>query len=1293
MKRSLSLLLIFMLIFSSSFSMATGLNPEKADLVLDKDLYRGNERIRVVVQLKDEPAIFHTRGSVSKYAELSENQKMSLETNVLNTQKRLQNELSNEGINFDVINSQTVGVNAFSTEIKVDDIERIENNPRVKGVFISNEYNRPEEPEMATSHDMIGSVAAWNTYGFKGENMVVAIVDTGIDPSHKDMNISDGVDVKLDKRYVNNLNLPGTFRTTKVPYGYNYFDRNKDILDVDIRSHGMHVAGTVGANGEIKGVAPEAQLLAMKVFSKDPDFPSTYDDIYMTAIDDALKLGVDVVNMSLGSTGSFYMPNSAVDEMITNAREHGVVFSISAGNSGHSTDGFSHGFPAVENPDIGLVGSPSLNKDSISVASIENTHSQVNYISYGDNQKAPYSLAGPFALGGAFDGPVEFVDVGLASPEEFEGKEVEGKVALISRGALAFTEKIENAQAAGAIVAIVYNNAGDELINMAYPDDGKIPAAFIGNTYGVELNNLEEKLMEFPAELMSSPNPNVGKMSSFTSWGTTPTLDMKPEITTPGGQIYSTLESDSYGMMSGTSMAAPHLSGGTALVLQYLKSEFPNMSPGELSEFAKTLLMNTALPVRDEYEELYSPRRQGAGLMNLGNALTSPVTVVNKVDGEAKVALKEIKGKVFDIKLLATNHSDLQVDYDVEVDVLAQWVHGQGFSFLDVESMAGARVSGDDTIRLGSGETKEISVRIDLTDALVPGIEVPIMENIFVEGFVRLVAPVENTVDNVEEELYPSLVVPYVGFYGDWFGENSPRIIDGMARFDETPYFGTTAGIVNQNTAYMGFDPFVGYADSISRLAISPGSEDEDANTEILPVMSFLRNSEEIQFNILDESGNQIRKIRTESWVRKQYSNTQGIWYSYLPARAWEGMLNNEVAPDGRYFYEIKAKPQGGDWQIYKYPVFVDTKAPEIKDFVFEDGKLTWEVLEEGVGLSHFNLIMGDEEPVIIPEDVSGKYEFEIEDLKNVKVILTAEDYAGNKSQATANIYVGEKPTMKFEEPQPFGLYDKNSINIKGNVKSDAGLESLIAYLIPDEDENAKIEVEIQVEEDGSFNKLVEDLADAVYTIRLVASDKAGQSYEIFRYFHVDTTPPVIKSIDVELVDGDGSITEKQMIGKGKSIIIPHLNEAYHRDYLEKNSKAMKNFKDAKAQGKEIYVKLADDIFVGTNGEPVTQGSIPALKYYNDKGFVENYDENGNHISLKGKVANFTIQVEENHGYFEVYVNGSQEYIQSQSGVTKRIPFDGVIEFKMNVKEDMNKFEVKIIDQAGNMIIENIIKE
>ena len=129
---------------------------------------------------------------------------------------------------------------------------------------------------METSNDMIGALPTWDL-GYKGEGTVVAIIDTGIDPSHRDMVLSEGTVPKLTRQSLQGKNLLGRYYTPKIPYGFNYYDMNHNIVDMgpDPSMHGMHVAGIAGANGDpenggIKGVAPEAQLLAMKVFSNDP---------------------------------------------------------------------------------------------------------------------------------------------------------------------------------------------------------------------------------------------------------------------------------------------------------------------------------------------------------------------------------------------------------------------------------------------------------------------------------------------------------------------------------------------------------------------------------------------------------------------------------------------------------------------------------------------------------------------------------------------------------------------------------------------------------------------------------------------------------------------------------------------------------------------------------------------------------------------------------------------------------------------------------------------------------------
>lgn len=91
----------------------------------------------------------------------------------------------------------------------------------------------------------------------------------------------------------------------------NWADNNDEIIDIGATQsmHGQHVAGIIAANGNIKGVAPEAQLIVEKVFTNNPNFPSAFSDDIVAGIDHAVAFGADVINMSLGSTAGFVRPD------------------------------------------------------------------------------------------------------------------------------------------------------------------------------------------------------------------------------------------------------------------------------------------------------------------------------------------------------------------------------------------------------------------------------------------------------------------------------------------------------------------------------------------------------------------------------------------------------------------------------------------------------------------------------------------------------------------------------------------------------------------------------------------------------------------------------------------------------------------------------------------------------------------------------------------------------------------------------------------------------------------------
>lgn len=866
------------------------------------EFFKDDDEVRIIVELKSDPSIVYATERNMSYGEMSKSSLNDIERKIDNEQQKVKNSILSNKVDMKFINSFNTAFNGFSGKVKFADIKVIESLPQVNKVYISNEYERPEiKPDMGTSNDMIGALPTWDI-GYKGEGTVVAIIDTGIDPSHRDMVLSEETNPKITRETLNGKNLLGRYYTEKVPYGYNYYDLNHEILDLgpDPSMHGMHVAGTAGANGNtdnggIKGVAPESQLLAMKVFSNDPIYATTFSDIYLVAIDEAIRLGADVLNMSLGSTSSFYIPESAEDIAITNATNNGIVCSVSAGNSGSMTYGWTatnSGYPVKRNPDIGVVGAPGLNKDTIQVASIENTHQRANGLTYmkdGTEYNVPMAVAGAIDPPKVLPGPQVFVDGGSGHPSELAN--VAGKIAIVVRGGLTpnFTEKIENAQAAGAVGVIVRNHVtgGEALVNMATPPGQNIPAVFVGYKGGLALLGLEEKVLTFSDELITIPNPNAGKMSDFTSWGVTPSLEIKPEITAPGGQIYSTLNDDKYGTMSGTSMAAPHVAGGSALVMEYIKGHevYGELSLSEQTRLAKVLLMNTANVVFDEDDIEYSPRRQGAGIMDLYGAVSTPVRVVNAATNEAKVELKDFENTEITMRIKAINDSDADATYAVDVSVLADYIlpyQGAQLNLLASDYIYDADITKPETITVPANGEYTFEVILDI------GTDSTIYRNMFVEGFVTLVDP---------DDENPALSVPYVGFYGDW-GE--PKILDGMRFIDPVgeTYFNRSGMLywdANDD----------GYFYTTPHIFMNPGTVAgyEEGTGNITPYLSFMRNAESVNYNILDGEGKLLRTILMQQYKRKNYINggkNQPV--GMILAAEWDGIVNGQVVPDGNYF-------------------------------------------------------------------------------------------------------------------------------------------------------------------------------------------------------------------------------------------------------------------------------------------------------------------------------------------------------------------------------------------------------
>ena len=269
-------------------------------------------------------------------------------------------------------------LNGFALKMTYAEAKQVAMLPIVKAVTKAVEYKMPEKPSMGTSKNIINANVSTER-GYNGKGRVVAILDTGADVRHPDFRLSEkGLKAaKYNETSINEkiaeLHLWGRFETDKIPYAYNYADRSFDLLDK--ADHGQHIAGTIAGNAidpskGVVGVVPEAQLMVMRVFPIGA--PTTNTAIYAEAIDDSVLLGADSINMSLGGFAGSEDADKIMTKVVKNANEHGTIVCIAGGNDGYQFSA-KHYQPS-DILDFATVGSPATMKESLSVASYNNSN-------------------------------------------------------------------------------------------------------------------------------------------------------------------------------------------------------------------------------------------------------------------------------------------------------------------------------------------------------------------------------------------------------------------------------------------------------------------------------------------------------------------------------------------------------------------------------------------------------------------------------------------------------------------------------------------------------------------------------------------------------------------------------------------------------------------------------------------------------------------------------------------------------------------------------------------------------
>lgn len=1095
-----------------------------------------NDRVRVIVELQDKPVIEYAIQQGVELENLDQAFSKQVSDDLISTMDAVQSDIKKEKLDIEYHYEFVNVFNGFSATVSLEDAEKIEAMPNVKKVFLAVEYEQPvlPEPDMNTSGGIVNTEQTWGEMGFKGEGMVVAVLDSSFAPEHPSMQkITDPTRAKYrSPEQIQSIGLDrGTWRSVKMPYAYNYYDNTQNLSSPS--NHGTHVAGTVAANGDpdkggIRGVAPEAQVLGMKVFGDDPSVSTTYDDIYVRAIEDSLKLGADAINMSLGSTAGFVLPeeDDPARVAIKNAADCGVVVNISAGNS--NKFGSGHKDPYNYNPDFGVLGSPSVNPESFSVASVENTHMAVSTLKFKD-KKFSYEESGHISIIDTLEKkPQPYVECGLGQIGDFINKPVGGKVALIQRGSLGFGEKILNAQNAGARAVVIFNSiaGGNNIMGMSYGPqeaDIHIPAVFIGIDNGLEMKNTTGASIVFDGGSATIVNPNTGLMSDFTSWGTTPNLDFKPEITAPGGQIYSTLQGDKYGLMSGTSMAAPHVSGGMALVLQRVDQDF-NLFGKARYDMAKNLMMTTANPLLDkDTNEFVSPRRQGAGVMDLYAATSGTAIVVDPSTNISKINLREINSNEVTFDVLIKNLASKTIVYRPEMSVATDQVTGMSTpNNVDDDRILNhpTRIQGvtpsfyingqeieNGEITLAAQGAVTVTVKMDLTNAQVmpkdmnkPMTLAQVFPNgNFVEGFLKFVD---------KSDMTPSIGVPYMGFYGDW---NKAPILD-VAKTNESdmskPFYGAVNGLITEDSGgdifFLGAGADKKY--SPENIAFSPDGNDYFDN--VGSVFTFLRNAKYYQVNILNENKEVVKTLAIDDGLRKNYfdNNPKNRKYYIKDEWNWDGTINNQIV-EGKYYYQILATLDypGAKPQEYLFPLVLDNQAPKLISCDFDKAKSLLKMkASDNYKIKYYAMFVNDK-PVF---STTGIFNLEGVLKPGETYTVAVYDVAGNVTADKVTYEApstnpADRPQIDLVSPEVLNYQNTSDVLFEGTVKSDKGLKSVTV-------DGYSIDFMYNAAKKAYTFTAVLNYEDGRHNPKISATDKAGNTYTFERKFYVDSHAPVL---------------------------------------------------------------------------------------------------------------------------------------------------------------------------------------
>lgn len=1000
--------------------------------------------------------------------------------------------------------------NGFSIEGKKSMMDDLKSIDGVKNVYISQRIE-VSKPLLNNAGELSYVDKAYNLK-YSGKGQVIAVIDDACDTSHDFFKAApespkysmEDIDSLVKTRELNSKATAANqvYKNAKIPYAFNYVTGTSDTYS-STSYHGTHVTGiAAGKDGTLpdgktfSGVAYDSQVLFMSV-GKDGIID---EDKVFAAINDASLLEADVINMSFGSTYSDSATAEAYTQMAENARKSGISLIASAGNSAR---GYNEATPLAENIDYSSMGSPACIQYVTAVASAENTKGMVSCWGVKLSNETQLNFFRAYT-GSEFVNLIngkkaEYVDCGYGRTEEFENADVDGKIALIKRGEITFAKMAENAASAGA-VGIIIINTNDTVINIA---EIPLPAAIVKKTTGdTLLADTDKKITYVGGKIDNAEIENGGKISTYSGWGVDSSLELKPELTAPGGNIYSAYPDNKYVYLSGTSMSSPYYAGISAIEREYYETapyaeKYNTLSGEELTDLLENIAMNSAEIIRYSDGTAYSPRVQGAGLVNAENIINSKVLITGN-SGKAKVSLKEIKNN-FEVKFKITNISKNDITFDnVSMELMTDgYAEENGKNYVgDTVKITAKNIEMPESITVASGEDYDFTANVELSSGFLEDNSKIFKNGFFVDGFVVL--------DTVDDSNYAS--VPFTGFYGD-FGD--------APVFDSTTYDEGGSALADKDNPYTSGTMLKAYANSSTYYFVGRNMYDTDiadkkyisfSNTAGLQLAfswKAYRATSNISFLIEDANKNEVYSDSVNMLFNK---------FRTLTYRFDGNVLKN--AQEGNYTLRVSAVANGSreTTDSMELPIVIDNTAPKIISAKYnsETKKVSVSASDNHYiafisaslgGTTVYRAITDDD---ITDNTVTADIDLsKFSDPENVTICVC--DYAMNATERSLPALT-DKIGVDVNAMQSIEGVTLANLTVRNNSGADITTDILLAFY----DEDTKL-ITVVAKEDYKLN-----VGDNNISYRLLEDTRAAKSFNVF-VWDLDSLKPVdsVKKFDL----------------------------------------------------------------------------------------------------------------------------------------------------------------------------------